>query len=203
MILLKYSVLTQIRQNVFKVNAFNVIIPIWRLLILSWMITSALMIVHKVIMNLLQTGLRTVDGKLEMEESKKIEVVSNFPETIIKLNELISIIRKRVQLKYYLNENLNGNELLLLVNFSEKYKNKQQNEIQSGYFRQSCYSLLLLKINLKRPFKRISNSCYWVNRSLQSDFFFQRIYSFFIFQRKKSAFILKLNLHAWSDGCSA
>ena len=82
----------------------------------------------------------------------------NVCEAIELLNEQLNVLKrhiyvKRVQVKSYndIKENLKVNELLLLVEFSENNKNKQQNEIQSAYFGQTCFSIFTACCYLKSP----------------------------------------------------
>lgn len=61
-----------------QVNAFIVLIQIWCLLILSLMLMSPVMIVHKKIIDLLITGLCTVNEKLEMVDSNNFKLYAIF-----------------------------------------------------------------------------------------------------------------------------
>ena len=73
-----------------------------------------------------------------MEVDDAIEL---WQETIQSIK--MHIYRKRRQVHAY-NEDkssLKEGEILLHVNFSESYKNKEQNEIQAAYFGQHCFSI--------------------------------------------------------------
>lgn len=114
-----------------------------------------------------------------------------------------------MQLKHHngLNENLYVNELLLLIDFSENYKNKQQNEIQWGYFGQSCFSNFTAYCYLKSPEGDLLKESVTVATEstdhCRATHFSPCIYNYFIYQRKTEVTPETLNLYAWSDGCSA
>ena len=83
---------------------------------------------------------KTRDGRFQ-----QLQAVSNFCETIVQLSEKISIIKKHIYVKKGASEILQQSEgkpkckkLLLLIDVGENCKHKQQNEIHSAYFRQSC-----------------------------------------------------------------
>ena len=72
------------------------------------------------------------------------------PEEVIKLfNDEIKVLKQHIFIKRHphaaynqLKENLKADELLLHIYFySENYVNKQQNETQSAYFGQDCFSI--------------------------------------------------------------
>ena len=52
----------------------------------------------------------------------------------------------------------------------------------------SVFLQLVIKTTWRVPFNGMSDGCYWVERSLQSDCFFLGIKGYFICQRKTSAF---------------
>ena len=83
---------------------------------------------------------KTRDGRFQ-----QLQAVCNFCETIVQLSEKISIIKKHIYVKKGASEILQQSEgkpkckkLLLLIDVGENCKHKQQNEIHSAYFRQSC-----------------------------------------------------------------
>ena len=76
---------------------------------------------------------KTRDGRFQ-----QLQAVSNFCETIVQLNEKISIIKKHIYVKKGASEILQQSEgkpkckkLLLLIDVGENCKHKQQNEIHS------------------------------------------------------------------------
>ena len=64
----------------------------------------------------------------------------------------------------------------------------------------SVFLQLVIKTTWRVPFNGMSDSFYWVDRSLQNDCFFLGIKGYFICQRKDQHLPLKYKLHAWSDG---
>ena len=87
---------------------------------------------------------------------KKVLVGVTKSEALALLNKQINILKKhihvkRCQVKHYneLKQNLKPNEVILHVDFSENYKNQQQNEVQSAYFGHSSFSLFTACCYLK------------------------------------------------------
>ena len=83
------------------------------------------------------------DGKVS-----KISLIVDFDEAQSRWNETISglkrhIYRKRVQVAHFntQKELLKEGEVLVQVDYSENYKNQDQNEIQSAYFGHDCFSM--------------------------------------------------------------
>ena len=78
----------------------------------------------------------------------KVKITQTFEETVNLLKESIEelkhhILRKRIQNSCCQNmkATLAPDDLLIHVDFSESYKNQQQNEIQSAYFGNTTFSL--------------------------------------------------------------
>ena len=87
---------------------------------------------------------------------KKVLVGVTKSEALVLLNKQIKILKKhihvkRCHVKHYneLKQNLKPNEVILHVDFSENYKNQQQNEVQSAYFGHSSFSLFTACCYLK------------------------------------------------------
>ena len=85
-----------------------------------------------------------VDGKV-----KKIIKSVDAEEVIELFNEQVKILKvyifvKRTQNTHYnrLKENLKTNEFIIHVDYSENYKDKEQDEIQSAYFGHNSFSYL-------------------------------------------------------------
>ena len=77
---------------------------------------------------------------------KKVVKSVNVEEAIELFNEQIKILKahifvKRTQNTHYnpLNENLKTNEFIIHVDYSENYKDKEENKIQSAYFRDNSF----------------------------------------------------------------
>ena len=84
-----------------------------------------------------------VDGKV-----KKIVKSVDVEEAIELYNEQVKILKthifvKRTQNTHYnrLKENLKTNEFIIHVNYSENYKDEEQDEIQSAYFGHNSFSI--------------------------------------------------------------
>ena len=84
-----------------------------------------------------------IDGKLnEVVKSVDVEeAIELFNEQVKSLKAHIFV--KRTQNTHYnwLKENLKTNEFIIHVNCSEDYKDKEQDEIQSAYFRHNSFSI--------------------------------------------------------------
>ena len=83
------------------------------------------------------------DTKLKKTLFKKTidSAIRKFKSTITTLKPHIYV--KRVQFNYFNNikNNLGKSDLLVHVDYSESYENKQQHEIQSAYFGQTTFSI--------------------------------------------------------------
>ena len=84
-----------------------------------------------------------VDGKV-----KKIVKSVDVEEAIELYNEQVKILKthifvKRTQNTHYnrLKENLKTNEFIIHINYSENYKDEEQDEIQSAYFGHNSFSI--------------------------------------------------------------
>ena len=83
------------------------------------------------------------DGKIQKRTiSMDVEdVIENWYETIAAIKH-IDIKRHQYTSYQSQRDNLKPGEVLIHCDYSENYKNTQQNEIQSAYFGQSSFSLL-------------------------------------------------------------
>ena len=95
-------------------------------------------------------------------------------------------------------------ELLLHVDHSENYANKQQNEIQSAYFGNDCFSIFTACCYLRDAGGKLINENVMVI-SEASDH--SKIAAFScvsnVFQFVRHNLPLKVTLHIWSDGYAA
>ena len=87
--------------------------------------------------------LAKVDGKVKkvVKSVEVEEVIELFNEQVKILNSHICV--KRIQNTHYnwLKENLKTNEFILHVDYSENYKDKKQDEIQSVYLGHNSFSI--------------------------------------------------------------
>ena len=86
-----------------------------------------------------------VDGKV-----KKVVKSVDVEEANELFNEQVKILKahifvKRTQNTHYnqLKENCKTNEFIIHVNYSENYKDKEQDEIQSAYFGHNLFSIFM------------------------------------------------------------
>ena len=84
-----------------------------------------------------------LDGKV-----KKVVKSVDVEEAIELFNEQVKILKehifvKRTQNKHdnRLKENLKKNEFIIHIDYSKNYKDKEQDEIQSAYFRHNLFSI--------------------------------------------------------------
>ena len=122
---------------------------------------------------------------------------------VIELKEHIH--RKRIQVAAYnsCKTDLTQGEAILHVDYSESYKNRQQDEIQSAYFGQSTFSLFTACVYhlddsgslIKRPITVVSES------SDHSRIAALTCIDFVIKEVEKHIALTKVIL--WSDGCAA
>ena len=133
----------------------------------------------------------------------KDEFYRQWQQTVIDLKAHIH--RKRVQVESYNKQKpkLEHGEALLQVDYSESYKNKQQNEIQSAYFGQTSFSLFTACVYYvdekkslgKRPVCVVSESN---DRSRAAAL---TCIDLVIKEIEKRIPLMKVIL--WSDGCAA
>ena len=131
------------------------------------------------------------------------EFYEEWKEMVITLKNHIH--RKRVQVTAYntCKTNLQQGEALVHVDYSESYKNKQQDEIQSAYFGQSCFSLFTACVYhlddsdklVKRPITVVSES------NDHSRIAALNCIDFVIREIERSTMLKKVIL--WSDGCAS
>ena len=69
-------------------------------------------------------------------------------EIVHRLNQIITALKRYIHIKHiqhakfnFLKFNLQGNEVLIQIDCSENNANQDQNQIQSVYFGQSCFSI--------------------------------------------------------------
>ena len=84
-----------------------------------------------------------VDGKV-----KKVIQLVDVEQAIELFNEKVKILKAHIFVKKTKNtqynrlkENLKTNEFIIHVDYSENYKNKEQDEIQSAYFGHNSFSI--------------------------------------------------------------
>ena len=133
---------------------------------------------------------------------------------IVFLDKQISILKqhifvKRVQVQSYndMKDNLRSNDILVHVDYSESYENKQQREIQSAYFGHSSFSIFTACCYLKsisdvtcKESITITSESSDHSRSAALTCVMKVIE----FVREKHQHLpLKVNAHIWSDGCAA
>ena len=133
------------------------------------------------------------------------EIIHKFTNHVKTLKRHIYI--KRIQNTTFnsLKANLHDNEVIIQVDYSENYANKDQHQIQSAYFGQQCFSIftaccylqideVLVNENVtvtseESDHSRIAALSCWL-----------RVLSFV--QEKYSCLLESLVLHIWSDGCA-
>ena len=81
-------------------------------------------------------------------KSRKVLVKKSVDECISLFNTTVATVKhhihvKRVQLVFYsdVKNNLARNDILIHLDYSESYENKQQREIQSAYFGHTTFSI--------------------------------------------------------------
>ena len=150
---------------------------------------------------------KRVDKKVQ-----KVESVLPPDEFLSLFNEEVKVLKKHIYIKRQqhatynqLKENLKTGEILLHVDYSENYVNKQQGEIQSAYFGHDSFSIFTACCYLRDAEEKLVNENVVVV-SEASDH--SRIAAFtcinkvFNFVREKHELPLKVTLHVWSDGCA-
>ena len=150
------------------------------------------------------------DGKI-----KKALVTVAVSDAIDRVNNQVESLKqhiyvKRQQVKCYneIKENLEEDEILLHVDYSENYENKQQGEIQSAYFGHTTFSLFTACCYLRLPNEDDLHKDHLTITSESTDH--SRIAAFTCVQkvldhlRRKYAHLQRsLRVHIWSDGCAA
>jgi len=148
---------------------------------------------------------KTVDGKV-----KKVNLTASHYELVDMFNAEIKVLKKHIfvkreQNKFYNNvkDNLEENEVLIHVDYSENYSNKDQQEIQSAYFGHDTFSLFTACCyfrgdNGETVSKNITVTS---NATDHSRIAAHTCIMKVIEELSKTVKITKI--HVWSDGCSA
>ena len=143
---------------------------------------------------------------------QKVESVLPPDEFLSLFNEEVKVLKKHIYIKRQqhanynqLKENLKTGEILLHVDYSENYVNKQQGEIQSAYFGHDSFSIFTACRYLRDAEEKLVNENVVV---VSEASYHSRIAAFtcinkvFNFVREKHELPLKVTLHVWSDGCT-
>ena len=119
------------------------------------------------------------------------------------------LFTKRTQASAYneVKDNLKQNDLLIHVDYSENYNNKQQWEIQSAYFGHASFSIFTACCYFKDESNAINKEAITVTSETSdhsrsaSVSCLQKVIHFV--REKYTHLPLKLNVIVWSDGCAA
>ena len=119
------------------------------------------------------------------------------------------LFTKRTQASAYneVKDNLKQNDLLIHVDYSENYNNKQQWEIQSAYFGHASFSIFTACCYFKDESNAINKEAITVTSETSdhsrsaSVSCLQKVIHFV--REKYTHLPLKLNVIVWSDGCTA
>ena len=116
---------------------------------------------------------------------------------------------KRVQFKYYndAKANLAKNEILMHVDYSESYENKQQREIQSAYFGHTTFNIFTACCYLRDVENKVISESVTIISELSDHSRAAAITCILKiikhFREKHQHLPLKINAVIWSNGCSA
>ena len=140
----------------------------------------------------------------------KSSVILSHHDLVDTFNAEVKILKKHIFIKRnqnafynYLKENLGDNEVLLQVDYSENYSNKDQQEIQSAYFGHNTFSIFTACAYYRTTDGIVGNKNITVTSNATDH---SRIASHtctmkVIEELGKTVQIKKLNV--WSDGCAA
>ena len=150
------------------------------------------------------------------DKGKITKISRNLPVTdaIELLKQQIAVLKrhlftKRTQASTYteVKDNLKQKDLLIHVDYSENYNNKQQWEIQSAYFEHASFSIFTACCYFKDESNAINKEAITVisetsdHSSSASVSCLQKVIHFL--GEKYTHLPLKLNVIVWSDGCAA
>ena len=102
-----------------------------------------------------------------------------------------------------LKENLNTNEIIIRVDYTEGYKNIQQDEIQSEYFGHTNFSLFTACCYKKEANKLLKKSLVIVSELTDHSRFAAHTCITRIIEEMSSEVQGDITVHIWSDGCAS
>ena len=142
-----------------------------------------------------------VDNKIQKSE---IETCKKFNNDIKVLKQHIYVKRQQHVCYNKLKEELGENEVLLDVDYSEKYSNIQQGEIQSAYFGHDSFSIFIACCYLRKDVDLINENITIISEASDHSRIatFTCINKVFDFVREKHNLPPEVTLHIWSDGCA-
>ena len=134
--------------------------------------------------------------------------------TICLLDTTIKVLKrhiyvKRVQYRYYDNfkKNLGKNDLLVHVDYSENYENKQQREIQSAYFGHTTFSIFTACCYLRNNEDKVICESVTITSELPDNSRAAAITCVLkVIEHMREIhhhLPLKINTMVWSDGCAS
>lgn len=160
--------------------------------------------------NLSSPQWKRVEGKV-----RKVDIEMSRQELIEEFNRQIKILKKHIyikreQNKFYnnLKSTLKPSEILIHVDYSENYANKEQQEIQSAYFGHETFSIFTACCYLRGPDQELINENITIT-SESSDH--SRIAAHTCVLRVieelmksfKDMFSETIPIYVWSDGCAS
>ena len=116
---------------------------------------------------------------------------------------------KRVQFKCYndAKANLAKNEILIHVDYSESYENKQQRKIQSAYFGHTTFSIFIVCCYLRHVENKVISESLTITSELSDHSRAAAITCILKIidhlREKHQHLLLKISAVIWSDDCSA
>ena len=149
------------------------------------------------------------DTKLKKMLSKESidSAIRKFKSTITKLKHHMYV--KHVQFNYYNNikNNLGKSDLLVHVEYSESYENKQQHEIQSAYFGHTTFSIFTACCYLPDSEDNLVSESITVTRELPDhsrSTAIACVSKVIENVRENHQYLpLRINVFVWRDGCAA
>ena len=143
---------------------------------------------------------------------QKVAAIIDVEEMVRRLNQIITALKRHIHIKHIqhakfnsLKPNLQGNEILIQINYSENSANHDQNQIQNAYFGQSCFSiftaccyLAIDGVFVNENITVISEADYHSRIAALSCW----LHVLSVVKEKYENLPNSLVLHIWSDGCT-
>ena len=153
-------------------------------------------------------------GRCDDNKLQKVFFKASIDESIHLLNSTIKTLKhhihvKRVQFKFYndAKANLAKNEILIHVDYSESYENKQQREIQSAYFGHTTFSIFTACCYLRDVENKVISESVTIASELSDHSRAAAITCILKIidhlREKHQHLPLKINAVIWGDVCSA
>ena len=144
---------------------------------------------------------------------QKVAATSDVEEIVRRLNQIITASKHHIHIKQVqhakfnsLKSSLQGNKVLIQIDYSGNYSNQAQNQIQSAYFGQNCFPIFTACSYLAIDGVLVNGNITVTSEAIDHSRIARLscwLHVLLVIKEKYQKFPDSFALRIWSDGCAS